>query len=407
MALATHHLRALRQALPELNRSPETARGLPAFVYADPEWFAAERRDLFADGWMAVAFESDVSAAGDAAPIAIAGWSFLATRAEDGRVRVFHNICSHRGMRLLDAAKRECATLSCPWHGWTYDLAGRLAATPRLGGLGTTTQDGFDPERHGLRPVRAESWLGVVFVNINGTARPLAEHARSFADRMAAFDYGATEQSDLACEFDYACNWKVAVEGGIEDYHVPLVHGQIGPARPSHPELGGDAYVGIMSKRPVDVARRRFVGGAPGEIAPLPTFPHVPDSGEVEATTILLLFPNLYVATMLDHVTLTIIAPQSVAQTRLRRRFRFVRPAATTPAFASPRQRVVDSWMTITNQDAPLWAELQTLMAVRAELGFRACFSRHWETAVHHFQCMVARKMLAAADRELAAMRRA
>jgi choline monooxygenase len=390
----------LREAVAALEQPTGSARGLPAFAYADPEWFAAERREIFAPGWMAVAFESDVPDSGDATPVEIAGWSLLLTRSRDRTLRVFHNICPHRGMRLVGEAKKNCGGLTCPWHAWSFDLAGKLLSTPNIGGPGIRTQEGFDRTRHGLHEVRADTWLGVVFVNLDGKAPPLAEQLRPLLHRLREFDLSRTAQSDLAYEYDYACNWKIGIEGGIEDYHIPFVHPQLGPGGQFFPEYGGGDYVGISCRRSVDIGKGRFVDPTTPGLAPLPNFPHVPESGEIDASVILLFFPNLFIATVLDHMTVSIIVPQAVDRTRYSRRFRFVEPAATGADYAKTRERVRESWINVTNQDGPIWGEVQKLMRQRGELGFRNAFSVHWESAVHAFQRMVARKMLGEAEAE-------
>ncbi|HEX2887739.1 aromatic ring-hydroxylating dioxygenase subunit alpha [Vineibacter terrae] len=386
--------RALRDALPALEQPVAQAEGLPAFVYTDASWFEAERQALFAAGWMAVAFKSDVPEPGSLVPVEIAGWSLLVTRARDDTIRVFHNLCPHRGMKLAAAPKTQCSGLTCPWHAWTFDLAGKLLSTPNIGGPGVRTQDGFDRDGHGLREVRASVWLDVIFVNIDGRAPALDDYTRSFRQRLADFDFERTAQSDLAYEYDYACNWKIAIEGGIEDYHIPFVHPQLGPGGRFFAEYGDDRHVGIFCRRTVEDGKRRFLDVAQGAIKPLPAFPHVPDSGEVEASLIMLLFPNLFMATVLDHSTVSIIVPQDAGRTRYRRRFRLVEPAATGADYAATRARLLDGWISVTSQDGPVWGEVQRMMTQRAELGFRSAFSAHWESAIHEFQRKVAYKML-------------
>lgn len=393
-------IEALKAALPGLEQPAGMALGVPAFVYSDPAWFEAERREVFAKSWFAIGFESDVPQPGDATPIEIAGWSFLMTRARDGQVRVFHNLCPHRGMRVLEAARKDCRGLTCAWHSWTFDLDGRLVGTPNIGGAGVATQEGLDRAAHGLMELRSGTWMGVVFVNVDGKARSLAEDVRPIRERFAAFDLEATVQaSDMAYEYDYGCNWKLAIEGGIEDYHIPFVHRQAGPSQKYYCELGGDSYVGIACTRSVEVGKRRLVD--PSKIAgpPLPLFPHVPAEGELEASIILLHFPNLFVAAVLDHITFTVIMPIAADRTRYRRRFRLVEPGASDPAYAAARKNLMDGWITITNQDGPVWTEVQTLMRQREELGFRNRFSGYWEPAIHYFQKMAARRMLGAIDR--------
>ena len=387
--------RELRAALPALEKPVSEARGLPPFVYDDPVWFEGERKAIFAPGWMAVAFKSDVLKPGSIAPVDIAGWRFLVTHSRDGRFRVFHNICPHRGMTLAHEA-RECAGITCPWHAWSFDLSGKLVSTANIGGPGVRTQDGFDPAQHGLIEVRSDTWLDVIFVNVDGKAPPLQEYAASFRKRISGFDIeGETTQAlDIAYEYDYACNWKIAVEGGIEDYHIPFVHPQLGPGGRFLPEFGDDRYCGIMCYRTVEDGKKRVMDAGASAVRPLPNYSHVPESGEVEASLILLLFPNLFMATVLDHTTLSYIVPKDAAHTRYRRRFRLMNAAANSPEYEATRKRLVAGWQDVTQQDGPLWGEVQANLRQRGEIGHRNPFSRHWEGAIHEFERKVAYKML-------------
>ena len=391
------YIAALRRALPDLERPPQTARGLPAFVYGDAEWFAAERSGIFAPAWMALGFESDAAAPGDVVPVDIAGWSLVMVRGRDGRLRVFRNLCPHRGMRLVAEPRERCASLACRWHAWTFDLDGRLKATPNLGGPGQGSQADFDRAQIGLTPVRADTWMGVVFVNLDGRAPPLQQHLQPFLRRLGAYDWAASAQAaDIACDYDYRCNWKLAIEGGIEDYHIPFVHSQMGPGGRFAGTWGEDCFVGSACRRTVAEGSRRVLNAAGAGVKPLPRFPHVPEAGETEASVIINLFPNLLIAAVLDHVTVTVIVPPAVDRTRYRRRFRLVEPAATSPGYAATRRSLVESWTRVTAQDGPLWDEVQALMAERGEIGFRNRFSAHWESAVLQFQRMAAARMLRA-----------
>ena len=92
---------------------------------------------------------------GTSFPLASGGGSWSSPRDAAGEVHVFHNICAHRGMQVVDRACNVGARMRCPWHSWAYELDGALAATPNLGGIGAGEAAGFEKSKLGLRRVRS------------------------------------------------------------------------------------------------------------------------------------------------------------------------------------------------------------------------------------------------------------
>jgi len=127
------------------------ARGLPNPCYLGSSYFALERDAVFARNWTAIGFGKDVPAAGDAVPIDLLGLPLLMLRDRRGTVRVFHNVCSHRGMRLVEEPTQIKGVIRCRYHSWCYGLNGELRSTPSVGGAGVNEAPGFDRRRHGLR----------------------------------------------------------------------------------------------------------------------------------------------------------------------------------------------------------------------------------------------------------------
>lgn len=386
--------RRLLPYLPELMRPTAECRGLPSWIYTDPDFFALERKRVFAGAWIGIAYESDVPKPGDVMAAEYAGWRFLVARGEDGQVRCFYNVCRHRGMTLLDpGARAQGRSIACPWHHWTYDLEGRLVATPNIAGTGAHDCAGFDRGALGLMALRTGTWLGVVFVSVDGKAPPLAEYLRPTAERLSAFDLALTRESDEALETGFDGNWKLAIEGGVEDYHIPWVHRQLGPSGDFRGEFAGDRWVAVTCRRSMEVARRRYDDtGA----AALPMFPHFPRTGDFEASVIISTLPATLVAAVTDHVVVSLFVPETPARTRIRRRFRFVGEGAMDPKLAAQRRRVRDVWAVVTEQDAPLIRGMQEQAALKDELGFRPRYSPYWEPAVHHFQKVIAGKITGA-----------
>ena len=122
-----------------------------------------------------------ISANGLVADEAQAAVFRLLLRDLEGHIRVFHNVCSHRGVELVTQPTTVKKTITCPYHSWCYGLDGGLRATPSIGGPGRNTCEGFDKARHGLKPVRSAVWFDVVFVNLSGDAAPFEDYIAPLA----------------------------------------------------------------------------------------------------------------------------------------------------------------------------------------------------------------------------------
>ncbi|MBI3709573.1 MAG: aromatic ring-hydroxylating dioxygenase subunit alpha [Proteobacteria bacterium] len=387
MELSLNHFIGNRE-IERLNRPTAEARGLPGRVYCSEEFFELERRKLFPRRWTAAAFASDIAKPGQVLPVAVAGWELLFVRTSSGKVNCFHNVCRHRGMKLASEARTLPANLSCPWHGWTYDLDGHLVATPNIGGTRVNQAEGFDCRGLDLKPVRCEEWLNFLFVNIDGGAPPLADHLQPLLARCADHDLSLLRRSDLTLEFEFHGNWKLVAEGAVEDYHFPWVHPQLLPQGDFRPEIGGDCYVGISS-RPTEKGGR-FKYNEPGDGAGhLPKFPHFAAKDVDLEGIFLFIVPTCVFSLNPDHAVTSLFTPIAHDRTHVRRTFSFLGEAATAPAYAEARQRVWNVWDTVGRQDKVNVAAVHGNAWQREALGLETRFSPFWEPAVHHFQKMI------------------
>jgi choline monooxygenase len=377
-----------------LFRPTAKAHGLPGRVYFDEAFYDLERRKLFPSSWVAAAFAQDIPEPGDAFPVSIAGWELVFVRTKAGEVRCYHNICRHRGMKLVREPVKGSPTLSCPWHCWTYDLEGKLVATPNIGGVDVGRAEGLDRSELGLIPVRCEQWWNFLFVNIDGEAPPLETHLEPLEERIAAFDLSETACSGLGFEYEFTGNWKILIEGGIEDYHFPWVHPELLPQGAFRPEVGGDCYAGISS-RPTELGGvAKMIGKKLGEASrALPKFSHLANLSKIEMC-IFLVVPSGIFALNPDHAVTTLFIPKSHDRTVARRLFHFIgEDGARHEDYAEARNNVVSAWSVVTEQDASYIDEAHKMSKVREALGLETRFSPFWEPAVQHFQKMVVERL--------------
>ena len=197
--------------------APEAASGLPNAAYWSDDWLRLEEERLFARNWVFACAEAEVPKPGDVKPIEIAGVPIFVVRGRDGAVRAFQNVCRHRGAQLIQAPCNR-KVLTCPYHAWTYGLDGKIRSRPHFHGAGQidSFEDGGGP-RLDLVAVRAEQLFGCVFVNLSGSAPPLAEAFADLSEQLAGYDLSALRWGRQARVFGQG-----ELEAGVRELHRKL-----------------------------------------------------------------------------------------------------------------------------------------------------------------------------------------
>ena len=207
-----------------LTAGARLAAGLPADAYQCMEFWQREQSRLFAGSWVFVGFTHQLAAPGDARPFSIAGRPVLLLRDGEGRLRGFHNVCSHRCMKLVDRPKNLGKSIRCPYHAWLYGLDGRLRATPHFGGPDQHAPEGFDPGQHGLKEIRLGVWHDWIFANLDGQAMEFEAFLAPMRHLLGGLDLSRCRHLATLDLGEVKCNWKFLVENFIEPYHVQFVH---------------------------------------------------------------------------------------------------------------------------------------------------------------------------------------
>ena len=201
---------------PEFDTAP-----LPIEPCVAPEYFELERDKVFRRCWLQVCRVEEVSEPGDFfnRHIAICNTHVLVTRGADGELRAFHNMCSHRGNKLV-WDDHGCAKFhACKFHGWVYDSSGRLVHVP-------DEENFFDLDKgqHGLTPIALDVWEGFVFVNLQREPeQSLLEYLGEVPDMLAGYPFASLELG-YAYRSTLNCNWKIAVDSQQEAYHAVHLH---------------------------------------------------------------------------------------------------------------------------------------------------------------------------------------
>ncbi len=368
-----------------LERPTGKARGLPGRVYG-AEFFELEQERLFPRSWCAVGFASDVPNPGDIKPVELAGWPVLLVRGGDGRLRAFLNICRHRAMRVVSDPCKNVRSISCPWHKWTYDLEGTLIGTPRIGGQQCNVDPEIDLSDLSLQSIAVAQWQDLVFVNLDGRAPPFEAHIAPWVELVSDYDLEALNPSG-GFELDYPGNWKITVEGAVEDYHLFACHPQIlSDVLDSEPATHWSprCFYAVSSTRryeaDADATEKHGVHDR------LPSIRSA-NEGIAETTYFAGLFPTGFVQLRLHYLILATALPDGPDRTRLVFKFFYKGDAAADPSLAETRDNIVNEWQLIFEQDIPYMKYVHLnhkCPDIRRHLGGTR-YAPAWEKNVHRF----------------------
>ena len=287
--------------------------GLPAWTYHSPALFQLERERLFLTHWQIAGHASDIPNPGDWLGFDLLGERALVMRGEDGVIRAFHNLCRHRGARVVDGESGTCrGSIVCPFHGWVYNLDGSLRGAARPSTFGALDRRDF-----GLKPIELEIFHGFLFLRLAPGPQPaVAELMAPFHDDFAAYDFAGVVPADrIGWETELPVNWKSVRDVDNEGYHVPLAH-------PGLQELYGRTYRDLHLGDGLSVSIG-YYGDVPGQrwsvrnyVRLSPTRPDLP--GHLQrAWTYYGLFPNAVLAVTPESVQFYQDIPLAVNRTRL------------------------------------------------------------------------------------------
>jgi choline monooxygenase len=191
---------------------------LPSAWYAGEEHLARERDRIFARTWQLAAREEQLARRGDYVTAGVGGEPVVVVRGDDGKLRAFYNVCRHRAGTVAPGEGGCVKAFRCTYHGWTYRLDGALRTAPEMDGV-----ERFEANDFGLVPVRCEAWSGLIFVNLDPRAKPLAKSVGCMPE-MATKTGFASMRFARRDVYPIACNWKVYVDNYLEGYHIPAAH---------------------------------------------------------------------------------------------------------------------------------------------------------------------------------------
>ena len=335
-----------------VNKPIEKAQGLPNECYTSEKYMMIERERVFQDKWTVIGIGSSVPNPGDALPYNLLGIPLIILRDKERKIRVFHNVCSHRGHKLLDKPCSLKNLLRCPYHSWSYDLEGKLVATPHIGGLNIHESEKFEKSKSNLKEVRSKIWMDIIFININNNEIEFDEYVRPLEDRWLKF-ISKDDQNSLIYSRDYGyfnldvkSNWKFAIENYCESYHLPWIHPELNKVS----NISDHYHIQGLPNRYAGQGSNRYEQPLKGNKS-FANFSNWPKEFSKNSEYIAL-FPNVMIGLHIDHFYVFWLEPISVNETKEHLAMYYVgEESANGKEFENMRKENSRFWKSVMSED--------------------------------------------------------
>ena len=335
-----------------VNKPIEKAQGLPNECYTSEKYMMIERERVFQDKWTVIGIGSSVPNPGDALPYNLLGIPLIILRDKERKIRVFHNVCSHRGHKLLDKPCSLKNLLRCPYHSWSYDLEGKLVATPHIGGLNIHESEKFEKSKSNLKEVRSKIWMDIIFININNNEIEFDEYVRPLEDRWLKF-ISKDDQNSLIYSRDYGyfnldvkSNWKFAIENYCESYHLPWIHPELNKVS----NISDHYHIQGLPNRYAGQGSNKYEQPLKGNKS-FANFSNWPKEFSKNSEYIAL-FPNVMIGLHVDHFYVFWLEPISVNETKEHLAMYYVgEESANGKEFENMRKENSRFWKDVMTED--------------------------------------------------------
>lgn len=373
--------------LARLDLDTAQARGLPNAAFTDPSFHELERARLFPRTWAFAAPASLVPEPGDVLPIKVAGRPLFLARGRDHTVRAFHNVCPHRGARLVTEKLHGKAVLTCPYHAWSYGLDGTLHGRPHYHGPKKhQTRCDSGPDEARLFEVRSATWHDWVFVNLDGRAEAFEDFIAPVVREFDGHDLSVFRRSEDAMRFEFQSNWKLVVENYCDFYHVFAVHPELDIAMSDEMRramwpggchmFNGYSFEGASSGISVEQAD-----------LDLPKQPGLRDD-LANSMVFGLVFPNFAINVYPESVQAVLFEPVAHDRTVMHMWFYYVGDAARASQFSKQRARLYNDWAGLNAEDEGICRRLQEGRTSEAYDGGR--MAPYWDKGTIHYHRQIA-----------------
>ena len=382
-----------KKKLDLVNKPIHKAHGLPNECYTSKEYTLIERKKIFEDKWVVIGVASSLPNIGDIKPLDLLGLPLLIVRNKKNKIKVFHNVCSHRGVKLVSEIGKNKNVIRCPYHSWSYNFDGNLIATPHIGGMNKHKTSSFNKSDNNLKEIRTYVWLDLIMININNNEISFENYIKPLSNRWAKF-WPLKDRKLIKHSKDFGyfqltakCNWKFAIENYCESCHLPWVH----PGLNSYSKIDDHYHIQGLPNRfagqGTEVYNPRLKGNKK-----FPCFPNWPKKKEKIAEYIAL-FPNVMLGIHKDHFYAYWLEPVNHEHTIEHMELYYVgENAANSKKFKSLRKQNHKLWKDIQKEDVDI---IQRMQIGRNSPSYNGGnFSPVMDNPTHHFHKWVATNII-------------
>ena len=384
-----------KSELEALTAPIERALTLPARAYYAEEFFALEVEHIFHRHWMALGFDITLPEPGDMRPLELFGMALLVVRGDDRRLRVFHNVCPYDGCLAVRHPQRGASQIEVYYHGWRYDLRGRLQAIPYWDGALDAKLSTLNGRGGDLVEIRSATRLGVLFVDLGGGAGEVDAYLAPLLRLLGEYDLQALTpvEDDEGPSREGRClntNWKIYLENAaINILHESFTH-EAYRQSPEVPrvrdgkrtfEIFTDAALMAFGFELADFAKTYQFGG---------DTPHLGFARDTPPTRgfFVTLYPNLAIPVRYNMMRFGICLPGGPGSTTILQCGQFHREAVAHPEFAAYHQGLASRYEQVYDEDRIAVESVQK--GRRSPVSGQHYYAPFWDELHYYFNKLIA-----------------
>lgn len=380
-----------------IRASIEEARTLPRQAFTSEAFFELEMERIFGRHWTALCFRHQLPEPGRLLPMEFGGIPLLVVHGEDGALRVFHNIVPYDGCLAVIEPIVAQPNITTPYHGWRYDLRGKLIAVPYWDGAVQGDLSSLRGRSGDLVEVRSQIELGIVFIDLSGVAESCESHVEPLRKLLAEYrtldlDIGRDGNGEpLFDREDLATNWKTHYENwAINVLHEAFTHEVYAesPQIPRVNEAGEKTYVEHIDGSLMALSYLEHDFAETYELDDLP-FTHLGVDPETlpERAFIGSLFPNAHLAVFPYFIHMIIALPVSAGRTRTVRAQFYESASAANPDYLEERLALMEDFKQAGLEDGRVTEAVQK--ARRSPVCEQQFYSPFWDRMHYNFSNIV------------------